>query len=269
MKRNESVERLAPKSVELTFANPWTRMARRLSPTALWNTRFYFSATKISRRINTRLSGKYFGDLHVHPVLPSRKEEGHPEIVILESSAKVPFVADRWHSDVTFESKPPLGSVLRGVIVPEHGGDTLWASATAAYEGLSDSMQRLMSNLEAVHDGSLFRAIADESQKGELAKDQTAKHPVIRTHPVSGKKTIYVNSTFTKSIVGMKPKESAAILNFLCEHVNSVEYTCRFHWKKNSLAIWDNRATQHSVVADNLNARRRVERVTICGDEPF
>jgi taurine dioxygenase len=213
--------------------------------------------------------GKYFGDLHVHPVLPSRKEEGHPEIVILESSAKVPFVADRWHSDVTFESKPPLGSVLRGVIVPEHGGDTLWASATAAYEGLSDSMQRLMSNLEAVHDGSLFRAIADESQKGELAKDQTAKHPVIRTHPVSGKKTIYVNSTFTKSIVGMKPKESAAILNFLCEHVNSVEYTCRFHWKKNSLAIWDNRATQHSVVADNLNARRRVERVTICGDEPF
>lgn len=213
--------------------------------------------------------GHYFGDLHVHPVLPSRKDEGHPEIVVLESSEKAPFVAEHWHTDVTFERKPPLGSALRGIIVPDHGGDTLWASTSAAYDGLSDSMQRLLSGLEALHDGGVFRALADDKQKDELAKDQTTTHPVIRTHPVSGKKVIFVNRAFTRKIVGMKKKESDMLLNFLCDHIKSTEYTCRFHWKKNSLAIWDNRSTQHAVVADNVAARRRVERVTICGDEPF
>lgn len=213
--------------------------------------------------------GRYFGDLHVHPVLPSRKDEGHPEIVVLESSSKAPFVAEHWHSDVTFERQPPLGSVLRGVIIPDHGGDTVWASASAAYEGLSDRMQRLLSDLEAVHDGGVFRNLADEAQKGELAKDEKTIHPVVRTHPVSGKKIIFVNKAFTRKIAGMKTKESASLLQFLFDHIQSTEYTCRFHWKKNSMAIWDNRPTQHSVVADNVMARRRVERVTICGDEPF
>jgi taurine dioxygenase len=209
-----------------------------------------------------------FGDLHVHPVLPSLKDQGHPEIVVLESNEAAPFVAELWHSDVTFERKPPLGSVLRAAVVPEHGGDTMWSSMYAAYEGLSDAMQRFLSGLRAFHDGGGFRAIATKDQKGDLAKDEKTTHPVIRTHPVTGRKAIYVNSTFTKRIEGMKRKESEALLHFLFEHVASPEFTCRFRWRRNSIAMWDNRCTQHRVIADNLKAHRRMERVTICGDEP-
>lgn len=210
-----------------------------------------------------------FGDLHVHPVLPSRESEGFPEIVVLESSEDIPFVAESWHSDVTFERKPPLGSVLHGAVIPKAGGDTMWSSMYAAYEGLSDSMQRLLSELQAVHDGSAFQTIADSDQAEELKKDVTALHPVIRTHPVSKRKGIFVNHTFTRKIDGMKPKESAALLRFLYQHIESPEYTCRFHWRPGSVAMWDNRCTQHRVIADNLKDRRRMERVTICGDEPF
>jgi len=213
--------------------------------------------------------GRCFGELHVHPVVPSRKEEGHPEIIVLESGPDRPFVADRWHSDVSFERKPPLGSVLRGVVIPDQGGDTLFASTQAAYEALSDSMQRLLSELHAEHDGGLFARVADEKQRKELEKDQTATHPVIRTHPETGHKVIYVNSTFTKKIVGMKRAESEALLSFLYAHIASVQFQCRFRWRTHSLVIWDNRCTQHRVVTDDVRAHRRVERVTMLGDEPY
>ncbi len=210
-----------------------------------------------------------FGELHIHPVLPSLREQGHPEIVVLESNDQVPFVADYWHSDVTFERQPPLGSVLRAAIVPDHGGDTMWSSMYAAYEGLSSAMQRLLSELRAVHDGGAFRAIASEEQRRDLEQNVKAVHPVVRTHPVTGRKGIFVNPTFTRKIVAMKPRESAALLGFLYDHIGSPEFTCRFRWRANSIAMWDNRCTQHRVVSDNLSAHRRMERVTICGDEPF
>lgn len=210
-----------------------------------------------------------FGELHVHPVLPSRRDEGHPEIIVLESDETRPYVAENWHSDVTFERKPPLGSVLRGAIIPEFGGDTMWSSMYAAYEALSSAMQRVLSELHAVHDGGQFRAVATEKQKEELAKNEKTTHPMIRTHPVTGRKGIFVNAGFTRKIVGMRSKESAALLHFLFEHVTSPEFVCRFRWRPNSIAMWDNRCTQHRVVTDNLKAHRRMERVTICGDEPF
>jgi taurine dioxygenase len=210
-----------------------------------------------------------FGDLHVHPVLPSLRAQGHPEIVVLESNEHLPYVAEAWHSDVTFERQPPLGSVLRAVVVPETGGDTMWSSMYAAYDALSDTMQRFLGTLRAKHDGGAFRAIATEEQKRELGKDQTAVHPVIRTHPVTGRKGIFVNVSFTKRIEGMRRRESDTLLQFLFEHVGSVEFTCRFRWRPNSVAMWDNRCTQHRVIADNLRARRRMERATICGDAPF
>jgi taurine dioxygenase len=210
-----------------------------------------------------------FGELHVHAVLPSRKDEGHPEIVVLESSAAAPYVAENWHSDVTFERRPPLGSVLRGAIIPDRGGDTMWSSMYAAYDGLSSAMQRLLSELKAVHDGGAFLAVATEAQKRELAKDQRTIHPVVRTHPVTGRKAIYVNASFTRKIDGMRSAESAALLGFLYQHVADPDFTCRFRWRPNSIAMWDNRCTQHRVIADNLEARRRMERVTIIGDEPY
>jgi taurine dioxygenase len=211
----------------------------------------------------------HFGELHIHPVLPSLAAQGHPEIVVLESNEHLPYVADYWHSDVTFERNPPLGSVLHAVIVPEAGGDTMWSSMYAAYDGLSGAMQRLLGELRAKHDGGAFRAVANEEQKRELEKDVTTTHPVIRTHPVTGRKGIFVNPTFTRKIEGMKRKESDALLTFLFEHVGHPEFTCRFRWRPHSIAMWDNRCTQHRVVADNRRAHRRMERATICGDVPF
>ena len=210
-----------------------------------------------------------FGDLHVHAVLKPLEKEGHPEIVVLESNEKLRFVADSWHSDVTFEREPPMGSILRAVLAPDYGGDTLWASMYAAYEALSDAMQRMLSGLRAQHSGDFFNYLAkDSAQKQALAKNDGAVHPVIRTHPVTGRKAIFVNSTFTKSIVGMKPAESRALLDFLYEHIATPDFSVRFRWRKDSIAMWDNRCTQHRVLADALPEYRRMERVTLIGDAP-
>ncbi|MFI5314592.1 MAG: TauD/TfdA dioxygenase family protein [Myxococcota bacterium] len=210
-----------------------------------------------------------FGELHIHPVLQQMADQGHPEIVVLESDARRPVVADRWHSDVTFEREPPLGSILRAVEVPEMGGDTMWASMTAAYDALSEPMKALLAPLRASHSGAGFRRRATEDQRDALAQNETHSHPVIRTHPETGRRAIFVNSAFTRSIDGMKPRESAALLEFLFEHLTSPEFSCRFRWRKHSIAMWDNRCTQHRVVADNLTAYRRMERVTLLGDRPY
>lgn len=209
-----------------------------------------------------------FGELHIHPVVHQMKDEGHPEIVVLESDQNRPFLAERWHSDVTFEKQPPLGSVLHGVKVPAAGGDTMWSSMYSAYDALSATMQSLLGQLQAHHDGGGFRRIADDAQKDRLAENQSAVHPVIRTHPVTGRKAIFVNSSFTKSIEGMKPAESNHLLRFLFEHVGRPEFTVRFRWRDHSIAMWDNRCTQHQVVPDARASYRRMERVTICGDTP-
>ena len=211
-----------------------------------------------------------FGELHVHPVLQQLAQQGHPEIVVLESDAKRPLVADRWHSDVTFEKAPPKGSILRGVAVPGAGGDTMWASMYAAYDALSDPMQRLLGELTALHDGGGFARIAkDKAQLADLESRQTAVHPIVRRHPETGRKALFVNSVFTKKIVGMKSAESDALLRFLYRHVESPDFSCRFRWRTGSLAMWDNRCTQHRVVADALPEYRRMERVTLIGDVPF
>jgi len=217
--------------------------------------------------------GRRFGTLHIHPFLQPLKNEGHPEFIVLESDEKHPFVADAWHSDVTFEDKPPLGSVLRCVAAPEFGGDTMWSSMYTAYESLSGTMQRFLSGLIAIHDTSRTFSRNDykiEHIGGKRAETiVSAEHPVIRTHPETGRKALYVNSTFTNSIKDMKPAESAALLGFLYRHIESPDFSCRFRWQKNSMAMWDNRCTQHRVVADNLAAYRRMERVTVMGDKPF
>ena len=209
-----------------------------------------------------------FGELHIHPVIQQMKDQGHPEVVVLESHEKAQYVAERWHSDVTFQRVPPLGSILHAVEVPEAGGDTMFSSMYAAYEALSDTMQQLLSSLTARHDGGGFRRVANDEQKRNLDEDVTAVHPVIRTHPVTGRRAIFVNSSFTKEIEGMKRAESRALLRFLFDHVGQPEFTCRFRWRKDSIAMWDNRCTQHRVVADNLRDLRRMERITICGDVP-
>jgi len=220
-----------------------------------------------------------FGPLEIHPfpegssTLTSSAE--HPEVIILESTAKNRAAAEVWHSDVTWRAEPSLGSVLRCRIAPAYGGDTLWADMAAAYSGLDDATQAHISGLIAVHDwhgfrDGLRRRGTPEAEIAELqAKHPPPEHPVVRTHPVSGEKILYVNRAFTVQIKGMKKSESDALLERLYRQAMAAEYQVRFRWRANSVAFWDNRTTQHSVVADFYPQHRLMERVTIAGDRPF
>tara|TARA_R110001599_G_scaffold49212_4_gene140665 strand:+ start:7148 stop:7972 length:825 start_codon:yes stop_codon:yes gene_type:complete len=214
-----------------------------------------------------------FGPLQTHPAYATI--EGFPEINILESTPEKPTKIEAWHSDMTFRQHPPQATVLKSVIIPARGGDTLWASMTAAYNALSTPMQQLLAGLVAVHDFSwgFKESLAEPGGRERLANAVAAnppvRHPVIRTHPETGKKVIFVNSLFTTHIEGLKPNESRALLEFLFRHVVTDEFTCRFHWRPHSIAIWDNRSTQHKPVNDYFPAHRRMERITVDGDLPY
>ncbi|MEH6582516.1 MAG: taurine dioxygenase [Halioglobus sp.] len=232
----------------------------------------FFRDQKISPAQHKALASS-FGPLQTH--LAYDAIEGFPEITVLESTPDKPTKIEAWHSDMTFRQHPPLGSVLKSDIIPAKGGDTMWASMTAAYDGLSSPMQTLLEGLNAVHDFSFgFKeSLAEPGGKERLANAVASyppvRHPVIRTHPETGKKVIFVNSLFTTHIEGLQPAESAAILAFLYQHVTTIEYTCRFQWQAHSIAIWDNRSTQHKPVNDYFPAHRRLQRITIDGDKPY
>lgn len=213
------------------------------------------------------------GPLQTHPAYGT--VEGFPEITILESTPKKQTKIEAWHTDMTFRQHPPLGSVLRSKVVPAKGGDTLWSSMTAAYDTLSPAMQTFLSGLTAMHDfcygfkESLAEPGGRERLAQAIADNPPVEHPVIRTHPESGKKVLFVNSLFTTHIVGLPQAESDTILKFLYELVVTPELTCRFQWQPNSIAIWDNRSTQHKPINDYFPAHRRLERITIDGDKPY
>lgn len=214
-----------------------------------------------------------FGPLQTHPAYPT--VEGFPEVTILESTPEKPTKIEAWHSDMTFRQHPPMGTVLRSLIVPPKGGDTLWASMTAAYNGLSPPMQGFLQGLSAVHDfahgfkESLAEPGGRERLAPAIAANPPVSHPVIRTHPETGRKVIFVNSLFTTHIEGLPAAESDAVLQFLFRHVTTPEYTCRFQWRPHSIAIWDNRSTQHKPINDYYPAHRRLQRITIDGDRPY
>jgi taurine dioxygenase len=228
----------------------------------------FFRDQAISADDHVRIACE-FGDLYTHPVHQPLKDEGRPEIFELQSDADRPFVAEHWHTDITFEPDPPKASILRAVEVPEAGGDTMWASMQAAYDGLSDTMQQLLSGLSAIHQPMYFYQIANDEQRKRFDDRGDVIHPIVRTHPESGRKGLFVNSVFTSHIVGMKEKESRNILSFLYNHIESPEYHCRFHWTQNAIAMWDNQNTQHRVVADDPGARRIMQRLTLAGGTPF
>mgnify|MGYP001823868469 CR=1 FL=1 len=215
----------------------------------------------------------YFGPVQTHPAYGT--VEGFPEITILESTEEEPTKIEAWHTDMTFRQHPPMGAVLRSVTVPPRGGDTMWSSMTAAYDGLSQPMQAFLERLTAVHDFSwgFKESLAEPGGRERLADAVAAnppvRHPVIRVHPETGKKVIFVNSLFTTHIEGLSASESDALLAFLYEHVTTAEYTCRFQWQPNSIAIWDNRSTQHKPVNDYFPAHRKLLRITVDGDKPY
>jgi len=213
--------------------------------------------------------GRHFGELHIHPNTPG--PEGHPEILPIHADANSKRVAgERWHSDVSCDAEPPLGSILYLHTVPPVGGDTLFASQRAAYDALSPRMKTYLEGLTALHDGGpTYREINAKIGIPDTGKIYpTAVHPVVRTHPMTGRKTLFVNSWFTVRINELPDDESRAVLHFLCEHATRPDFQVRFHWLPHSVAFWDNRAVQHLAVWDYFPQTRSGFRVTIKGDRP-
>ena len=216
--------------------------------------------------------GRQFGELEVHPFAPQKP--GYPEVLAITHDRSSKGRENVWHSDVTWRICPSLGSVLRAIEVPDVGGDTLFADMYAAYDGLSDEVKERIDGAVAIHDFAHFRKMMrnrgmSDAEIEEMNKTYPmAAHPVVRTHPETGRKGIYVNAAFTQYIEGMERAESDALLTHLYAQASIPEYQCRFRWQKNSIAFWDNRACQHYAVSDYWPAVRRMERVTIIGDRP-
>lgn len=213
--------------------------------------------------------GRCFGELHLHPAWP-RLVEGHPEVMEIYADANTKRIAgEDWHSDVSCDAEPPLGTILQMLEVPEFGGDTLFANMYAAFEALSDSMQKFLEGMTAIHDGVQAYRGRYEGVDDEGKSYPRAEHPVVRTHPVSGRKALFVNRIFTTHLEGLQPRENAAVLGMLFEHIAQPEFQCRFRWQTGSVAFWDNRCAQHYALWDYYPHRRRGLRVTIKGDPPY
>ncbi len=217
--------------------------------------------------------GKRFGELEVHPFHLFGEA---PQLMVLDNHKDNPVLStDVWHSDTSFRDCPTKYSILRACISPALGGDTLWADMCAAYDGLSDSTKRGLEGLTAVHDFQTFRRLFKKTDEDQARLREIEKrlpnptHPVVRTHPVTGKKAVYVNALFTTHINGIGSEESRALLDFLCELPRIPEYQFRLRWKPGTIVFWDNRSTQHYACNDYYPNRRRMERVAVAGDRPF
>jgi taurine dioxygenase len=220
-----------------------------------------------------------FGPLSQVPYV--RPLDEHPEIIAVLKEADergISVFGGAWHSDFSFLPEPPLGSALYALEVPAHGGDTLFANQYAAYETLSPGLRRLLDGLKAVHTGAPYgtrgidpalktsRSIVIERHRPEA--DAEVAHPVVRTHPVTGRKALFVNSIYTTRFVDMTEAESRPLLDFLFAHATRPEFTCRLHWTPGMLALWDNRCTQHYAINDYDGSRRLMHRTTIAGERP-
>jgi taurine dioxygenase len=213
-----------------------------------------------------------FGELEIHPMRPQGE---FPEILVLDNHKDNPVLStDVWHSDTTFRKCPTKYTILRCQIMPKVGGDTLWANMEAAYEGLSPTFRRMIDGMRAVHDFQNFRVLFKKTEEDQAKLKRMEElfpnpsHPVVRTHPVTGGKCIFVNPQFTLRIEGLEPDESRAILGVLFEQARVPEYQFRLRWEPGTIVFWDNRATQHYAANDYYPERRRMERTAVIGDEP-
>jgi taurine dioxygenase len=216
-----------------------------------------------------------FGDLFVHPNYVGLQAD--PEIVeIKREPGDTRIVGEDWHTDTTMVAEPPMGAILYAIDVPPYGGDTLFANQYLAYDALSDGMKRLLSNLRAVHSD---RKVAGPKSGANVGRSTRARdddawretisvHPVVRTHPETGHKLLFVNKSYTVGFEDMTEAESQPLLDYLLEHGHRPEFTCRFRWAKGSVTFWDNRSVKHLAVNDAGPYRRHMRRVQITGDRP-
>ncbi|MCR9223538.1 MAG: TauD/TfdA family dioxygenase [Hyphomonas sp.] len=209
-----------------------------------------------------------FGDLEIHPATP--RDQPDPEVLRIAHGPNSRGQENNWHSDVTWRAEPSLGSILRAIELPEIGGDTLFSNMVRAYEDLDPDLKKRLCEMTAVHD--IARVFSRRLKKDASAlheKFPPQEHPVVRTHPETGERGLYVNVAFTDHIVGMDRDESDELLKYLYHRAWLPEHQCRFRWAPGSLAFWDNRACQHYAASDYFPNIRIMERVTIAGDRPY
>jgi taurine dioxygenase len=245
----------------------------RLSELLVEHQVLFFRDQPITPDAQCRFAAR-FGPLHIHPIYPVLPEL--PEIMLIDTHEGFLPDNDNWHTDVTFSTTPPLAGILAAKRLPSAGGDTLWSSCSAAYEALSDPLRRTLQGLTAQH--SVAKSFPPERWQNDpefkaryeraVQKHPPVNHPVVRTHPVSGRKALFVNEGFTTHINELKPRESQALLGFLFAHVAQPEFTVRWRWAVDDVAFWDNRVTQHYAIADYLPERRTMHRATVIGDKP-
>ncbi len=232
----------------------------------------FFREQQLTPDQQIRFAG-WFGPFEHHAF--AKPHPDHPEMTVLDQITPETDGANSWHSDSSFMEQPALGSVLAAVQLPPLGGDTCWASMYAAFDALSPRMQTMLDGLTALHDivMPLEKAIAGGHSVGsDLAEIRRAwppmEHPVVRHHPVTGRRALYVNSNFTTRILGIAKAESDVVLPFLLQHVQRPDFQVRFRWAPGSVAFWDNRVTQHFAVPDYTGHRRIMHRVTLTGERP-
>jgi taurine dioxygenase len=217
-----------------------------------------------------------FGEIFIHPNFNGMTED--PEVVMVRREpGDTSYVGESWHTDTTMCAEPPMGAILYGIEVPPYGGDTLFANQMEAYEALSDGMKKMLAGLKAVHSDIYQAGPQAGKNKGRSTKQRDdsvwretrSLHPVVRSHPETGAKILFVNAGYTIGLEGMTEAESRPPLDFLFEHGNRPEFTFRFRWQKASIAFWDNRSTKHLALGDTGPFRREMRRIQICGDRPF
>lgn len=230
---------------------------------------FFQNQSEIPPNLQVKL-GKSFGPLHVHPAAPTM--EGHPEIFEIHThkNSKISNGTENFHSDVSCDEYPPLGTMLQLHILPECGGDTMFVNMYAAYETLSKPMKEFLGSLKAWHESEhIYKG--RYSERGVSDKDilcPSALHPIIRTHPETKKKALFVNRSFTTRIEGLLKSESDSLLKFLFDHAEQIDFQIRYRWNKNDMAFWDNRCAMHRAIWDYWPNERKGRRVTIKGDIP-
>ncbi|MFJ4294440.1 TauD/TfdA dioxygenase family protein [Cupriavidus sp. NPDC089707] len=225
-------------------------------------------------------AARRFGELEVHPMNPNLPE--HPELIVFDRNEKARGQENGYHSDVSWREVPSMGSMLRCLVSPETGGDTIWVNMAAAYARLPEDVQMRIDGLLAVHDAMpVFGAAMTEERYAQMRREYPpVVHPVVRTHPESGEKILFVNEGFVTHLANYKEHHTRRIgsdsrlgemdlLQYLYRQTAAPEYQVRLKWRKNTVALWDNRATQHYAVEDYFPQRRVMHRATVIGDRPF